>query len=148
MNIYLASDHAAFHEKNELLKYLQEKNLSAFDLGPDSDQSTHYPLWASILAKKIISDPGAIGVLLCGSGIGVSIVANRYKGVRAALCREEWDAEMSRRHNDANVICFAGRRSTLEQMKKMLDTFLSTDFEAGRHQDRLNLFCDLGESLT
>jgi ribose 5-phosphate isomerase B len=133
MKIYIASDHAAFHEKQALASYLKERY-----------ESTHYPEWAKKLALKVRADD-AIGILLCGSGIGVSITANRFKGIRAALCRDEDDAKMGRLHNNANVLCLSGRKTSIEELKKISDAFLSTAFEGGRHQVRIDQFNHLGE---
>ncbi len=144
MKIFIASDHAAFNEKNDLVDYLK-KTHEVTDLGTYSTESTHYPDWAKRLVQKV-KEESAVGILLCGSGIGVSIVANRFKGIRAALCRDEDDAKMTRLHNDANVLCLAGRKTPVEQLKKMADVFLSTPFEGGRHQTRIDLFNNLGES--
>jgi ribose 5-phosphate isomerase B len=143
MKIHLASDHAAFNEKQELLKYLDGKYEIA-DLGTYSGDSTNYPEWAKKLAENVRSE-NTIGILLCGSGIGVSMVANRYSGVRAALCRDEDDAKMSRLHNNANVLCLSGRKTPIDLIKKIVDTFLSTPFEGGRHQTRIDQFNLLGE---
>lgn len=143
MKIHLASDHAAFNEKLELLKYLDGKYEIA-DLGTYSGDSTNYPEWAKKLAENVRSEK-TIGILLCGSGIGVSMVANRYSGIRAALCRDEDDAKMSRLHNDANVLCLSGRKTPIDLIKKIVDTFLSTPFEGGRHQTRIDQFNLLGE---
>jgi len=143
MKIHLASDHAAFNEKQELLKYLNGKYEIA-DLGTYSGDSTNYPEWAKKLAESVRSEK-TIGILLCGSGIGVSMVANRYSGIRAALCRDEDDAKMSRLHNNANVLCLSGRKTPIDLIKKIVDTFLSTPFEGGRHQTRIDQFNLLGE---
>ncbi len=143
MKIFIASDHAAFQEKQELLSYLSSK-YEVVDLGTNSTESTHYPLWAKKLVEKV-KEESVPGILLCGSGIGVSIVANRFKGIRAALCRDEDDAKMSRLHNNANVICLSGRKTPVEQLKKMCDVFLTTEFEGGRHQTRIDQFNSLGE---
>jgi ribose 5-phosphate isomerase B len=143
MKIFLASDHAAFNEKQELLGYLKERH-EVIDLGTQSEESTHYPEWAKKLTEKVKAE-SAVGILLCGSGIGVSMVANRFSGIRAALCRDEEDAKMSRLHNNANVLCLSGRRTNSEQLKKIADTFLATPFEGGRHQLRIDQFDKLGE---
>lgn len=141
--IFLASDHAAFNEKKELVKYLEGK-YEVLDVGTHNSDSTHYPEWAKKLVEKVREEK-AVGILLCGSGIGVCMVANRYKGIRAALCRDEDDAKMTRLHNDANVLCLSGRRTPLELLKKITDTFLTTSFEGGRHQIRIDQFSQLGE---
>lgn len=143
MKIFLASDHAAFNEKQELVKYLKDKH-EVIDLGTHSAESTHYPEWAKKLVENVKSEH-TFGILLCGSGIGVCMTANRYSDIRAALCRDEDDAKMSRLHNNANVLCLSGRKTPVELIKKITDTFLSTAFEGGRHQTRIDQFNSLGE---
>lgn len=143
MKIFLASDHAAFNEKNALLDYLKA-NHEVIDLGTNSPESTNYPEWAQKLVEKVLEEK-TLGILLCGSGIGVSMVANRFKGIRAALCRDVEDAKMSRLHNNANVLCLSGRRTSIEDLKKITDVFLSTEFEGGRHQTRIDQFNNLGQ---
>lgn len=143
MKIFLASDHAAFEEKKELLEYLKQSH-EVVDVGTHNSDSTNYAEWTIKLVDKVRSE-NTVGILLCGSGIGVSMVANRFSGIRAALCRDQEDAKMSRLHNDANILCLSGRRTPLELIKKIADTFLATSFEGGRHQIRIDQFNDLGE---
>jgi len=144
MKIFIACDHAAFEAKEALRQHLEGKH-ELKDLGTYSLDSVHYPDYAMKLSEAVLQHPGSRGVLLCGSGIGVSIVANRFKGIRAALCRDVDDAKMCRLHNDANVICLAGRKTPIETLKPMVDTFLATEFEGGRHAQRLDLFAQLGQ---
>ncbi len=136
--VYLACDHAAFEAK-EALKAALSSQYQIVDLGTHSADSVHYPEYAQKLAKAVLALPGSRGLLLCGSGIGVSIAANRFKGIRAALCRDVDDAEMCRRHNDANVLCLAGRKTEQKLMIEMSQKFLSTAFEGGRHQTRVEM---------
>lgn len=143
MKIYVASDHAAYNEKTELIEYLK-KNHEVLDLGTHSLESTNYPQWAKLLVEKVRSE-NVPGILLCGSGIGVCMTANRYKGIRAALCRDEDDAKLSRQHNNANVLCLSGRKTPIDLLKKITDVFLTTEFEGGRHQLRIDQFNNLGE---
>lgn len=143
MKIYLASDHAAFNEKNLLIEFLQSK-YEVIDLGTYSLESTNYPEWAKKLVEKVREEK-VPGILLCGSGIGVSMVANRYHDIRAALCRDSDDAKMARLHNNANVLCLSGRKTPIDELKKISETFLNTDFEGGRHQARIDQFNNLGE---
>jgi ribose 5-phosphate isomerase B len=143
MKIYIASDHAAFNEKQTLFDHLKSTR-DIVDLGTNSAESTHYPEWAKKLVEKVRSE-GAIGILMCGSGIGVCMAANRYSGIRAALCRDEDDAKMSRLHNDANVLCLSGRKTPVDLLKKISEVFLATEFEGGRHQTRIDQFNHLGE---
>jgi ribose 5-phosphate isomerase B len=142
MKIFIAADHAAFNEKKALVEYLKLK-FEVIDLGTHSLESTNYPEWAKLLVQSVLKE-NVPGILLCGSGIGVSMAANRFKGIRAALCRDEDDAKMCRLHNDANVLCLAGRKTPIDQLKKMADVFLSTDFEGGRHKTRVEMFDQLG----
>lgn len=143
MKIIIGSDHAAFEAKEMLKQYLSSK-YEVLDVGTFSSESTHYPEWAKKLVTKVLSE-NTYGVLLCGSGIGVSIVANRFQGIRAALCRDVDDAKMARLHNNANVICLSGRKSSTVDLKSMVDTFLQSPFEGGRHQERIDQFNKLGE---
>lgn len=143
MKVFIASDHAAYNEKQLLVEHLKS-NYEVVDLGTTSAESTNYPDWAIKLVKSVKAQD-SVGILLCGSGIGVSMTANRFSGIRAALCRDEEDAKMSRLHNNANVLCLSGRRTAVDQIKKISSVFLTTPFEGGRHQTRLDLFNDLGE---
>ena len=145
--LYLGCDHAALEVKERLKTYLEEKNFQVKDLGTHTSESCHYPDYASAVAKEVSrkSQEGARGILLCGSGIGVSMVANRYQGVRAALCKSLEDARLSREHNNSNIICFGARASEYEMIQKMLDVWLETEFSGGRHSERVSLFNNLGE---
>lgn len=144
MKIFIASDHAAFNEKQALISALKTK-YEVIDLGTNSCDSVNYADYAFAMVKKI-QNTNEFGILLCGSGIGISIAANRFKGIRAALCRDTEDAKLSRLHNDANIIAFAGRKTPVDEMVKMSEVFLTTEFEGGRHQKRIDAFNDLGES--
>lgn len=146
MKLFIATDHGAFEAKNQIKEYLIKNGHEVIDLGTHSSDSCHYPEYATKLAREVVLN-NTFGVLLCGSGIGVSVVANKYQGITAALCRSEEDAKLARQHNDANVICFGGRFSTVEDMNKMVDIFLSTEFEGGRHQTRVDMFNKLGTKL-
>ncbi len=143
MKLFIASDHAAYNEKNALFDYLK-KSHDVVDLGTHSAESTHYPEWTKKLVEKVREEK-TFGILLCGSGIGVCMAANRFSGIRAALCRDEDDAKMTRLHNDANVLCLSGRKTPIELIKKITDIFLATPFEGGRHQTRIDQFNNLGE---
>ena len=144
--IFIASDHAGFEAKNYVAKLLKEMNENYMDLGTNQEASCHYPEYAIDLAKHVIKQQGR-GILLCGSGIGVSIVANRFAGIRAALCRSGEEARLSREHNDSNVLCIGGRISDQETIKQMIELFLNTSFSAGRHRDRISMFDTLGEKI-
>jgi len=143
--ILIASDHAGFDLKEQLVKYFKN-DYKFVDLGTDSFDSTDYPDFAHKLSKKI-SKNDFFGVLICGSGIGMSIVANRYKKVRAALCLNEEMARLSREHNNANVLVLGSRLISLEEAIKCLCIFFNTDFEGGRHQARLEKFNNVESKL-
>ncbi len=143
IKIFVANDHAAYNEKVQLVEHLR-KSFDVEDLGAHSIESTNYPEWVKKLVVKV-RDEKTFGILLCGSGIGVCMAANRFKNIRAALCRDVEDAKMTRLHNDANVLCLSGRRTSVDDLKKITDIFLSTPFEGGRHQARVDLFNNLGE---
>jgi ribose 5-phosphate isomerase B len=141
--IAVGSDHAGYALKEKIKKYLEESNISYKDFGTFSEESCDYPVFAEKVADSVANGESSKGILACGTGIGVSIAANKVKGIRAALCYEPSLAEMSRKHNDANVICLGGRITSLESAKTMVDVFLSTDFEGGRHEKRVKEIKDI-----
>jgi ribose 5-phosphate isomerase B len=143
MKVFIASDHAAFNEKNALIENLKGK-YEVIDLGTNSSESTDYPEWVKKLVDEVKRED-VPGILLCGSGIGVCMAANRFKNIRAALCRDEDDAKMTRLHNNANVLCLAGRKTPQDTINRITDVFLTTPFEGGRHQTRIDQFNHLGE---
>ena len=146
--IVIAADHAAFNEKEELKSFLAIKlncNVEIHDCGTFSSESCHYPDLIFKGIKAIKKQKNAMGIFMCGTGIGVSMVANRFKGIRAALCRSVEEAVLTRQHNDANVLCMGARVSTIEDIKAMTLAFLDEEYQAGRHQIRLDKFDRLGE---
>ena len=139
MKISIASDHAAYNEKQEIIKYLLDRRLDILDLGTNSEESVDYPIFGQRVAESIIDKKVDRGIVICGTGIGISIAANRYKNIRATLCNTPEHAEMARKHNDSNVLALGGRTTNLDDLKSIVDVWLSTDFEGGRHQKRINL---------
>lgn len=137
MKIAIGCDHAAFDEKNNLIIYLENKNFLVKDFGCFSNDSVDYPDYARLVAKEIQNNNYDFGILICGSGIGISIAANRHRGIRAALCTSEFHAEMSRKHNDANIIALGARITPIDEMFSIISKFLDTEFEGGRHQNRI-----------
>ena len=136
--ILIASDHAGFNLKKFLIAELQKTGFSLLDLGCDSaEKSVDYPDFAQKLAKKIIAKKAKIGILVCGSGVGISIAANRFKEVRAALCSNAKIAKLSRLHNDANVICLGARLISPLSALRAVKVFLETEFEGQRHEKRV-----------
>ena len=137
MKIAIGCDHAAFDEKNNLIRYLENKNFLVKDFGCFGNDSVDYPDYARLVAKEIQKNNYDFGILICGSGIGISIAANRHRGIRAALCTSEFHAEMSRKHNDANIIALGARITPIDEMFSIISKFLDTEFEGGRHQNRI-----------
>lgn len=137
MRIAVAADHAGFQLKQQLAERLRGQGHEVLDLGTDSEASTDYPAYAHHVARAVADGEAERGVLVCGSGIGMCMAANRTPGVRAAVLQSDFDAEMSRRHNDANVACFGARQSEAGSVEALLDRFLETPFEGGRHERRV-----------
>ena len=135
--VAIACDHAGFQLKSKLKEQLVTKGIEVIDLGTDSEGSVDYPDFGFAMAKALSDDRAETGVLVCGSGIGIYMAANRHPDVRAALVHDALGARMSRLHNDANVICFGGRMIGEEVAMDCLNIFLETDFEGGRHARRV-----------
>lgn len=135
--IAIASDHGGFELKTVLVEELKAAGHSVLDLGTMSSDSVDYPDFADALAKTIGDGRAGRGVLLCGTGIGMSMAANRHRGIRAAVCRDVTETRLARQHNDANVLCMGGRVTGPEVAKDCLRTFLETKFEGGRHARRV-----------
>ena len=135
--IVLASDHAAIGLKDELVRVLRARGEAFRDLGPFDDSSVDYPDFAHLLVREILDGRARRGILICGTGIGMSMAANRHPGIRAALCHDAYTAGMARRHNDANVLCLGARVIGSGVADQIVEVFLDTDFEGGRHQRRV-----------
>ncbi len=138
--IAIACDHAGYHLKKEIFRFLQELKTPVTDLGcASAEESVHYPLYGKKVVDAILARPQYRGILICGTGLGMSIVANRFPGIRAALCHDIYTAIMSRRHNDSNLLVMGGRVIGPDLAKEIVRTWLATPFEGGRHQERLDL---------
>jgi len=143
MRVIIASDHAGRQLRLELVKLLQEKGVEYVDYGPDAPDSVDYPDFASRVSLAVQAGEAPLGVLVCATGLGMSMVANKYRGIRAALCHTEFEARYSRAHNDANVLCL-GQRVTGEGVARgILELFLATPFEGGRHEKRVQKIRDV-----
>jgi ribose 5-phosphate isomerase B len=143
--IIIGCDHAAFHLKEVIKAYLSETGFQVEDVGAHSLDPVDYPKIAIELTSKVSCGDHARGILMCGTGLGMSMAANRFAHVRAALCNDLFSAIMSRRHNDANILVMGGRVIGDVLAREIVKTWLETPFEAGRHQGRLDLFDDLKE---
>ena len=135
--IFIASDHAGFNLKAELSAHLTTAGHIVQDLGTHSKDSCDYPAYAEKVCAAVLADESALGILICGSGIGMSMAANRHKGIRAALCTCEFQARYTRRHNNANVLCLAERVTGCGVALEITDIFLAEAFEGGRHARRV-----------
>jgi ribose 5-phosphate isomerase B len=137
MKIAIGSDHAGFEYKQALKLSLQSKGLKVLDFGTHSTDSVDYPDFAHPVAHSVEKQESNFGILLCGSGNGVAITANKHAGIRAALCWSVELAQLARQHNDANVLCLPARFVSLEEAQAMVEAFLNTAFEGGRHSNRV-----------
>ena len=138
INVIIGSDHAGFELKLKIIENKFKEKINFSDVGTFTRESVDYPDYGKLVAQKVDSGKFLVGVLICGSGVGMSIVANRYKNVRAALCINENMAKLSRQHNDANIIVLGSRLISFEQAIKCLEGFFFTNFEKGRHIARIN----------
>ena len=137
MKIAIGSDHAGFELKSKLIIWLKENQVEHQDFGTFSEDSVDYPDYAHPVSKAVETGEYERGVLICGTGLGMSIAANKHQGIRAALCWQEEIARLSRTHNDANVLCLPGRFMDSREAVKLLKIFLETGFEGGRHERRV-----------
>lgn len=144
--IAIGCDHAGYGLKREILKLLHELKASVLDLGCASpEESVHYPLYGKKVVDAVLAQPHSRGILICGTGLGMSIMANRFPGIRAALCHDLYATIMSRRHNNANLLVMGGRVVGPDLAREIVRVWLSTPFDGGRHQERLDLLEDLAQ---
>lgn len=137
--IFIGSDHGGYELKNEVLAYIKEElKYEIEDIGCFSKDSVDYPDIAVDVCNKVNKTPDSFGILICGTGIGISIAANKVDGIRCALCSEEYSAEMTRRHNNSNVLALGGRVIGVELAKSIVKKYLTTEFDGGRHQRRID----------
>ena len=145
--IYIGADSAGYFLKEEFKSYLIDKGYEVEDCGTDSDASCHYPIFASAVCENVQKDgDSAFGILICGTGIGMSMCANKYDGIRAAVCGDTFSARMTRCHNDANVLCIGARVTGSCLATDILDSFLGAEFEGGRHAVRVGMIADIEKS--
>jgi len=144
MKLYAACDHAGLAHKNALIAEAQALGHEVVDLGTETPDRVDYPDFGALLGRRVAADPGARGLLVCGSGIGIVMAANKVPGVRAACCWDEESARLTRAHNDANVFAVGERLIPLDRARAMLRVFLETEFEGGRHAGRVAKLDALG----
>ena len=136
--ISLSSDHAGFYIKEKIKKHLIKKKIKVIDLGPKNNKSVDYPDYAKRVAKNVLSKKSNIGILVCGSGTGMAMSANKFKKVRAAVCYNKASTRLSRQHNNANIMALGSRLTKKSDVIKLVNVFLNTKFEGGRHLRRVN----------
>ena len=137
--IAIGSDHGGYEYKKIIKKYLEQKGYTLIDVGTDSNESCDYPIFAKQVVEMITSKKADKGILICGTGIGMSICANKYKGIRASVCTNTFTASATRKHNDSNILCLGERVIDIDTAINIVDTWLETEFEGGRHQKRIDM---------
>ncbi|MBQ3303507.1 MAG: ribose 5-phosphate isomerase B [Clostridia bacterium] len=149
MKIAIGNDHGGVELKRHLVQYLEGKGFEVVNFGSDVTESTDYPIYAERVSKAVVSGECDKGILICGTGIGISISANKIHGVRCALCSEPVSAQLARQHNDANIVAMGARTIGPVMAEGIVDVFLSTEFQGGRHQRRVDkiMMLDRGESV-
>ena len=147
MKIVIGCDHAATELKETVKAHLTAKGYDVTDVGTYSSDSCHYPVYAHAACEKILNGECELGILVCGTGIGMSIAANKHKGIRAACCSDTFSARLTREHNDANILCFGARVIGIETAKMIVDAYLEAEFEGGRHAARVALIEALEEKF-
>jgi ribose 5-phosphate isomerase B len=143
MKIGIANDHTAVEMKKEVTAYLESLGHEVINFGTDSTESTDYPIWGEKVANAVASGEVEKGIAICGTALGISLACNKVHGIRAAVCSEPYTAKYGRLHNDCNILCFGARVIGIEMAKMMLDAFLTTEFEGGRHQRRVDEIMDI-----
>ena len=145
MKIAIGNDHAAVEMKEHIKKHLEAKGYTVVDYGTNTSESTAYAIYGKKVADAVASGECDYGVLICGTGIGISLAANKVKGIRAAVCSEPYSARLTRLHNHANIIAFGARVVGIGMAEMIVDEFFSTEFEGGRHQTRIDMITDIEE---
>lgn len=140
MKIAIGNDHTAINLKLEIMEYLGRKGHKITDFGTDIPEVCDYPVYGKMVAESVAIGDNDFGILICGTGIGISLAANKVKGIRAAVCSEPYSAGMAKRHNNANIIAFGARVVGTEMAKMIVDSFLDAEFEGGIHEKRVEMF--------
>ena len=143
MKIGIGNDHSALELKAEIIGFLKEKGYEIVDFGTNSTESCDYPIYGEKVARAVAAGEVEKGILICGTGLGISLAANKVEGIRAVVCSEPFTAKMSRAHNNCNILALGARVVGAELAKIIVDTWLSTEFEGGRHQRRVDMIMDI-----
>ena len=145
MKIGIGNDHSAVEMKQEVVKYLQELGYEVVNYRTDTTESCHYPIYGEKVARAVVAGEVDLGILICGTGVGISLAANKVKGIRAVVCSEPYSAKLSRQHNNTNILAFGARVIGVEMAKMIIDEWLNAEFQGGRHQDRVNMIMAIEE---
>ena len=143
MKIGIGNDHVGYEMKLEIKEYLEAQGHEVVDFGADSAERSDYPIYGEKVARAVVSGEVDRGVLICGTGVGISLAANKVDGIRAAVCSEPVTASLAKRHNNANIIAFGARIVGIEMAKAIVDAWLEAEFEGGRHAHRVGLMMDI-----
>lgn len=139
MKIAIGNDHTAVDMKKHIVKYLEDRGYELLNFGTDTEDRVDYPIYGKRVADAVASGECELGILICGTGIGISLAANKVKGIRAAVCSEAYSARLTRQHNNANIIAFGARVVGMATAEMIVDEFLSAKYEGGRHQGRIDM---------
>ena len=143
MKIGIGNDHAAVDMKNEISEYLKEKGYEVVNYGTDSNESCDYPVYGEKVGEAVAHGDVDLGILICGTGVGISLAANKVEGIRAVVCSEPYTAKLSRQHNNTNILAFGARVIGIETAKMIVDEWLDNEYEGGRHQRRVDMIFDI-----
>jgi ribose 5-phosphate isomerase B len=143
MKLAIGNDHVAVEMKNQIKAYLEEKGIEVIDVGTNSTERFNYPISGYKVAKLVASGKVDGGVLMCGTGVGISLAANKVKGIRACVCSEPYSAKLSKQHNNSNIIAFGARVIGIETAKMIVDEWLGAKYEGGRHQVRIDMISEI-----
>ena len=143
MKIAIGNDHVAVEMKNYIKSYLEVKGYEVIDFGTNTAERTDYPIYSKKVARAVVSGECEFGILICGTGVGISIAANKIKGVRAVVCSEPYSAKLSRQHNNTNILAFGARVIGMSTAEMIVDEFITAEYEGGRHQRRIDMISEL-----
>lgn len=146
MKLVIGNDHSSVDMKKEIKEYLEGKGIEMIDVGTNSTDSFNYPISGYRVGKMVAEGKVDGGIAICGTGVGISLACNKVDGVRACCCSEPYSAEMSKRHNNANVICFGARVIGIETAKQIVDAWINSKFEGGRHETRVNMIMEIQDT--
>lgn len=143
MKIAIGNDHAAVEMKKEISAFLKELGHEVINFGTDTGESVNYPVYGEKVGRAVASGEADCGIAICGTGVGISLAANKVKGIRAVVCSEPYSAKLAKQHNNANVLCFGARVIGIELAKMIVTEWLNAEFEGGRHADRVNMIMEI-----